>query len=109
MLRRQSHSLFKPDSSAWSIEQYVPLYAPRKCLQYCGNPKLETKSAHSSVVHSVMIVLGELLSASRFPKVVGVCSAEGGSESVGEVSESVGKCGDVMTLRSYSSSASESA
>lgn len=40
---------------------------------------------------------------------VGVCSADGGSESVGEVSESVGRWGDVMTLRSYSSSASESA
>ena len=86
----------------------MPHNAPKKCLQYCGNPRLETKSAHSSVVQSVMSVLGEFLSASRLPNVVGVCSAEGGSESVGEVSESVAKCGEVMTLRSYSSSASES-
>ena len=66
-------------------------HAPRKSLQYCDSPRLETKSAHSSVVHSVMMVRGELLSASKFPKVVGVCSADGGSESVGEVSESVGR------------------
>jgi hypothetical protein len=56
-----------------------------------------------------MIVLGDLLSSPEAPYVVGVCSADGGSESVGDVSESVGSCGEVMTLLSYSSSASESA
>lgn len=43
-----------------------------------------------------------------WPKVVGVGSVEGGSESVGEVSSSVGITGEVAMLRSYSSSASES-
>ena len=57
-----------------------------------------------------MIVRGEDdLSPSGFSKVVGVCSVEGGSESVGEASSSVGSMGEVMRLRSYSSSASESA
>lgn len=67
------------------------------------------KLAHSSTLHSVIIVLGESLSPSGFSKVVGVCSVDGGSESVGEVSSSVGIRGEVMILRSYSSSASESA
>ena len=40
---------------------------------------------------------------------MGVGSVEGGSESVGDVSSSVGRMGEVMTLLSYSSSASESA
>lgn len=64
--------------------------------------------AHSSVVHSVMMVRGEFLSRSGSSKVVGVCSVDGGSESVGEVSSSVGSMGEVMRLRSYSSSASDS-
>lgn len=56
-----------------------------------------------------MMVRGDPRSSPKAPYVVGVCSAEGGSESVGEVSESVGSWGEVITLRSYSSSASESA
>lgn len=48
------------------------------------------------------------LSESVCPK-VGVGSVEGGSESVGEVSSSVCRWGEGNTLRSYSSSASESA
>jgi hypothetical protein len=39
---------------------------------------------------------------------VGVFSVDAGSESVGEISESVCRWGEVITLRSYSSSASES-
>lgn len=42
-----------------------------------------------------------------FPYVVGVCSVDIESESVGDISESVGNIGDAR-LRSYSSSASES-
>lgn len=45
---------------------------------------------------------------SERPK-VGVGSVEGGSESVGEVSSSVGRIGEVISVLSYSSSASESA
>lgn len=77
--------------------------------QYCCSPRLDIKCTHSSTLHSVIIVLGESLSPSGFSKVVGVCSVDGGSESVGEVSSSVGIKGEVMILRSYSSSASESA
>ena len=44
-----------------------------------------------------------------WPKVVGVFSVEGGSDSVCEVSSSVATVGEVIKLRSYSSSASESA
>ena len=63
------------------------------------------------MVQSVITVRGDnlSLSGSAWPKVVGVCSVEGGSESVGEVSSSVGSIGEVKMLRSYSSSASESA
>ena len=85
-------------------------YEPKNLSQYCDNPKLEIKFAHSLAVHSVTIDRGESLSKSTCPpKVVGVCSADGGSESVGEDSESLGKIGEVSTLLSYSSSASESA
>lgn len=56
-----------------------------------------------------MIVLGELRSSPEFPYAVGVCSTEGGSESEGEISESGGSRGEATRLRSYSSSASESA
>ena len=51
---------------------------------------------------------GDNFSVSARPK-VGVGSVEGGSESVGEVSSSVGRIGEVISVRSYSSSASESA
>lgn len=64
--------------------------------------------AHSSAVHSVIIVRGEDLSPSGNSKVVGVCSVDGGPESVGEVSSSVAGIGEVKRLRSYSSSASAS-
>ena len=85
-------------------------HVPKNLSQYCDKPKLEIKSAHSSVVHSVIIDRGEFLSVSKCPpKVVGVCSADGGSESVGDDSESFGRIGEVSTLLSYSSSASESA
>ncbi len=55
-----------------------------------------------------MRLSGESLSESICPN-VGVCSVDGGSESVGEVSSSVGRRGEGKTLLSYSSSASESA
>jgi hypothetical protein len=81
-----------------------------KVSQYCRSPSVAMNCAHSSAVHSVMIERGKVWSSTELPNVVGVCSLEGGSESVGEFSESVCSwVGDVMTLRSYSSSASESA
>jgi len=83
---------------------------PVNFSRYCGSPgpKLETKSAHCAVVHSNNKLPGESLSVSDFPN-VGVGSVDGGSDSVGEVSSSVWSIGEVMTLLSYSSSASESA
>lgn len=81
---------------------------PVKSDRYCRSPRLATKSAHSSAVHSVMIVRGGTYSSRSCPYVVGVCSVDRESVSVGEASESVGSCGDAATLRSYSSSASES-
>ena len=81
---------------------------PRNWSQYCGSPKLATKSAHCPVVHCKIELPGESFSVSERPK-VGVGSVEGGSESVGEVSSSVGRMGEVISVRSYSSSASESA
>lgn len=78
-----------------------------KAWQYCLKFNVETNCAHSSGVHSVIIVLGKPESSPGMSKVVGVCSFEGGSD---EVSESVCSwVGEVMTLLSYSSSASESA
>lgn len=74
------------------------------------------KSAHSSAVHSVMMVSGSLSALLRppWPYVVGVCSAdvvwpaEEISESIGDVSLSpTGEWSPCM-LRSYSSSASDS-
>ena len=82
---------------------------PKKLEQYCGRPRPLMKPAHSSAVHSVMMVRGEEESPSMCPKVVGVFSVEGGSDSVWEVSSSVATVGEVIKLRSYSSSASESA
>lgn len=69
------------------------------------------KSAHSSAVHSEMMVSGSRSALLRWPYVVGVCSVEERpSESVGEISESVARTGElVCRLRSYSSSASDSA
>ena len=69
------------------------------------------KSAHSSAVHSDIIVSGNLSALFRWPYVVGVCSVEERpSESVGEISESVARTGEpVWRLLSYSSSASDSA
>ena len=76
---------------------------------YCGRPNFDKYSTHCFVVHSSIETPGEILSKSWWPNVVGVGSVEGGSESVGEVSSSVGMIGEVRRLRSYSSSASESA
>lgn len=39
---------------------------------------------------------------------VGVCSVERPSDSIGDTENSVGSVGDITSLRSYSSSASES-
>lgn len=80
--------------------------------QYWGNwgPRLETKSAHCTVVHCLIESVGDSLSPLDLSK-VGVGSVEGGSEFVVEVSSSssMGIVGEVISLRSYSSSASESA
>lgn len=64
---------------------------------------------HSSAVQSEIIDRGVRGPSLDWPNLVGVGSEDGISESVGDPSESVCRCGDVMTLRSYSSSASESA
>lgn len=64
-------------------------------------------SAVCPVVHSKIDAPGEGFCVSVLPK-VGVCSAEAGSESIGDVSSSVGRMGEVIMLLSYSSSASES-
>ena len=79
-----------------------------KASQYCLRLKLATNCAQSSGAHSVIIVRGRFCSSPGRSKVVGVCSLEGASE---EVSESVicSCVGEATTLRSYSSSASESA
>ena len=67
------------------------------------------KSAHSSAVHSAMMVSGSLSALARWAYVVGVCSADvDSSESMGEASESPTGERSPM-LRSYSSSASDSA
>jgi hypothetical protein len=81
---------------------------PMNVSAYCSKPKPDMKSAHCSAVHTVMRPVGEPLLSLECVKVVGVCSVEGGPESVGELSKSGGRVGEVMTLRSYSSSASES-
>ena len=68
------------------------------------------KSAHCPVDHSRIELVGESLSPLERSN-VGVGSVDGGSEFVGEVSSSssIGRIGEVISLRSYSSSASESA
>jgi len=83
---------------------------PRNTSAYCPSPRLPTKSAHSSGVHSVMIVSGRWSPLLSFPYVVGVCSfEESPSDSEGEPSSSVARAGELAwTLRSYSSSASDS-
>lgn len=84
------------------------VYSPTKESAYCGRPNDEMKSAHCSALHSVIRPLGEALSLPECENVVGVCSVDNDSESVGEDSKSGGRVGEVITLRSYSSSASES-
>lgn len=66
------------------------------------------KSAAWSEVHSVMMPVGLLLLSREWVKVVGVCSVLMGPELVGELSYSAGRVGLWKTLRSNSSSASES-
>jgi hypothetical protein len=80
---------------------------PRNRVAYCGRDNAEMKSAHCSALQLVIRPLGETPSLTECVNVVGVCSVERDSESVGEASNSAGRVGD-MTLRSYSSSASES-
>jgi hypothetical protein len=65
------------------------------------------KSATWSSVHSISSPVGMLLLSREWVKVVGVCSVLSGPELVGEPSYSGGSAG-LMTLRSNSSSASES-
>ena len=78
--------------------------------QYWGNPRLETKSAHCFVVHRTIESVGDSFSPFDRSK-VGVGSVEGGSEFSVEISSSssMANVGEVISLRSYSSSASESA
>lgn len=65
------------------------------------------KSATWSSVHSMIKPVGLLLLSREWVNVVGVCSVLSGPELVGEFSYSGGSVG-LMTLRSNSSSASES-
>lgn len=106
MLHLRCHVLFDFDQPG-GPQSDQGMTVPMKAWQYCRRFKLDTNSAQSSGLHSVMMVRGRLGSSPAWPKVVGVCSLDWGSE---EVSESVCNCvGEVMTLLSYSSSASESA
>lgn len=67
------------------------------------------KPAVCCAVHSVMRPVGLPLLSLEWVKVVGVCSVLSGPDDVGELSAySMGSVGLCMTLRSYSSSASES-
>lgn len=83
---------------------------PMILSQYCGKPILETKSAHCPVLHCIIESFGDSFSPLERSK-VGVGSVEGGSEFSVEISSSssMGRVGEVISLRSYSSSASESA
>lgn len=83
--------------------------SPRNEPQYWSRPNDVKNSTQSSAVQSETSPRGVRGPSLGGPNLVGVFSDDGISESVGEASESVGRCGDVMTLRSYSSSASESA
>src|SRR5271170_341515 len=107
MPRRQCRSLHIAVSAA-STSTCTSI--PMNASQYWRKPKLAINCADSSAVHSVIIDLGSVWSSPGISKIVGVCSFDGGSESVGEPSES--NCiwvGEVIRLLSYSSSASESA
>ena len=81
---------------------------PKNWSPYCFSPMMAKKSAHSSCVHSDIIVSGSLSPLLYPPYVVGVCSFEDRpSLSVGEVSEPwTGEL--ALMLLSYSSSASAS-
>lgn len=74
---------------------------PRKISRYWRKLRDARKLAQSCAFHSVMAVSGRLVSSIMCWAKVGVSSAEGGSESIGEASESVFRWGEV-----YSSSAS---
>src|ERR1700743_1747860 len=77
---------------------------PTNLSAYCSKPSAATKSADCSADQSMTFPLGLVISRAN----VGVCSAERPSDSVGDTENSVGRVGDMTSLRSYSSSASES-
>ena len=45
----------------------LDFHPPRKRSEYCSKPMVATKSAHSSAVHSVMIVSGRRSALLRWP------------------------------------------
>jgi hypothetical protein len=77
---------------------------PTNLSAYCSKPNAATKSAACSAVQSMTFPLGLVMSRAN----VGVCSVERPSDSIGDTENSVGSVGDITSLRSYSSSASES-
>ena len=78
-------------------------HIPTKVSAYCASPRLEMKSAHCSADHWVINPRGEPPLPPECVNVVGVFSADGDSESVGEDDSNPaakGPLGEGASLRS---------